>query len=158
MSHNHATEGGPGEFDRTATASELRLHLDNSHDARTTGWDYDRLVELHRQSHAAALIGEKLAEAPAAVVESIVGDQPLYLTDAGGTVYLLEPAGAWDHPDYEVRTEVYYEDETRPEGAIPLYRLTVQAPAPESEKVVDLMESLEKSLAAARATVARGDA
>jgi hypothetical protein len=73
-----------------------------------------------------------------------VGDRPIRLQDANGTVYLAEPSGAFDPPDgYEWdpgdedhegdpkdwdRSGVFYGDESRPEGSIELYRLTVEAP------------------------------
>lgn len=41
----------------------------------------------------------------------------------GGKVR-LEHAGVWDPPHTSDRVTVYYEDESRPDGAIPLYRAT----------------------------------
>lgn len=183
MSHTHATDGGLAGYLAKASARDVRLHLDNAHDVKTTGWTHDALVELHEKSHATALIGEKLAEAPPAVVASIVGDRSLYLTDANGTVYLLEPAGVWDEPgpspacrctdqvcfddecpfcgplDGELpcprdascrRLTVYYEDEDRPDDAVPLYRLTLSEPAAE------LLASITDSLAAERERCSAG--
>ena len=49
----------------------------------------------------------------------------LFLTDANGTVYRVEHAGAWDGPEGDERSGVYYEDEELPEGAVSLYRIDV---------------------------------
>lgn len=49
----------------------------------------------------------------------------LHLHDDRGNVYLAEFAAAWDGPADDPRPAVYYEDESRPAGARPLYRLTV---------------------------------
>jgi hypothetical protein len=51
MSHSHDIDGMLGDASRFS-ARHLRLHLDNSHDARTSGWDFARLDELHHQLHA----------------------------------------------------------------------------------------------------------
>lgn len=97
---------------------------------------------------ASNLLAEKLAVAPPAVVEAIVYDVSLYLTDANGTVYLV-----WDPPEDSRRVTVYYEDEARPVDAIPLYRLTALPEVEEPAPVVDLMAAIEESLAAARRTL-----
>ncbi len=80
--HDHVIDGML-QFDRKGlTPRALRLHLDNSHDSRTSGWDFDALDRLHHKLHAseadrlaeieaaANLVAEGLAAAPAAVVES----------------------------------------------------------------------------------------
>lgn len=97
--------------------------------------DRERLAGVE---DAANLLAEQMANAPAAVVESVLSDdRAFYLTDANGTLYLAEPycgASGWAAGT-----------------VVQLYRLTVQSPEPPT--VVDLMERLEASLAAARATL-----
>jgi hypothetical protein len=59
MTHGHDIDGmlaGDG-----VSARGLRLHLDNSHDERTTGWDFGRLHALHQEMHAAQMSGVVLA-------------------------------------------------------------------------------------------------
>jgi hypothetical protein len=54
----------------------------------------------------------------------------LILTDARGVVYEAVFADCWDPADDDpdrCRETVYYEDEERPVGAVPLYRLTPTA-------------------------------
>jgi hypothetical protein len=56
------------------------------------------------------------------------------LVAADGTVYVAEPVGAWvppegftpslDDPADWDRSGVFYDDEPRPAGSVPLYRLT----------------------------------
>lgn len=144
--HDHVADGMLVTDHQGVTARALRLHLDEDHDSRTRGWGWDfaAMERLHLTLHelaederlagieaAAGLIAERMAAASPAVVESIVGDRSMYLSDANGTVYLAEQewTDAWGGP---------------------LYRLTVQAdetdlpPAP-----VDLMDQLRESLAAA---------
>lgn len=158
--HDHATDGGRTAFDAQASARALRLHLDNAHDERTSGLDFAALAEMHRKAHkparlaeieaAANLISDRLGEAPPAVVERVVAARSMYLEDANGTVYLAIPAGVWDAAPTDGRYTVYYEDEARPDDAVPLYRLIAQEPAP-----TDLMEAIEESLAKARQTLAK---
>ena len=117
----------------------MLLHLDNSHNKYARGWPWSRMVSVHAVMHAAEdarlaeieaaanLIGERLAEQPPAVVESVVDDRAMYLEDANGTVYLAEP--------------IHFPEP----GDSDLYRLTV----------VDLMAALEESLAKAKRTLAK---
>lgn len=80
-----------------------------------------------------------------------------YVTDANGTLYLAEHAGAWDSAIGD-RSGVYYEDEARPADAVPLYRLIVVESAPlpalPTAKTVDelvaLLPALARLVAAAR--------
>ena len=161
--HNHIADGMLQFDQKGLTPRALRLHLDNSHDARTTGWDLAALDGLHHKLHdglhhklhnheavrlgeiedAANLLAERLAAAAPALVESIVGDRSFYLSDGNGGLYLAERVGAFDWPD-----------DGRPDEVAPLYRLTAQVddadlpPAP-----VDLMDQLRESLAAANRTL-----
>ncbi len=137
--HDHATDGGRSTFEAKASARELRLHLDNAHDERTSGLDFPHLAELHRKAHkdarlaeiesAADLSAEGLAAAPPAVAQSILAEA-LYLTDPAGMAYLAEAVDPRHMP-----------------AAGPLYRLTAQVSPAES---VDILEATRASLAATR--------
>jgi hypothetical protein len=59
--HGHDIDGMLGDDPGRFSAAQLRLHLDNSHDERTTGWDFARLHGLHQELH-----GPRLAEIEAA--------------------------------------------------------------------------------------------
>jgi hypothetical protein len=164
--HDHRLDGMLQFDHQGVTASALRLHLDNSHDAQTRGWDYGAQVRRHHEMHAAEaerlagievagnLLAEKLAEAPAAVVESVLEDDdnpgPLYLTGDDGTLYLAEYVC---HRSGERPTTTGRFLGARLRDAIPLYRLTPQQPEEPTPRVVDLMVALEASLAAVRATL-----
>lgn len=139
--HDHATDGGLVDFATVAGARGLRLHLDNAHDTRTSGLDFPHLADLHCRRHgvtipavlqdAANMLAERLGGAPARVVDRILGDRSLYLSDANDTLYLAEPVDPRHMP-----------------GPGPLYRLTVQEPPADH---VDLLAATKASLAATSA-------
>ncbi len=111
MTHDHALDGML-DPNATLTARDLRLHLDDEHDARTTGWYFSDQIALHAQLHDATKAPNLSANppadppgrrrvrdrqhSPAAPFDD--GTTALYLTDANGTVYLAEIAGVVGGP------------------------------------------------------------
>ncbi len=170
--HDHATDGGRAEFEANATARDLRLHLDNSHDERTSGLCFADLADLHGKLHAvederlaelevaANLIADRLAAAPPAVVESIVGDEDadrLYLNLKGAreklclaqTLLPSTHAGGGTRARGNLDRAIRLIDTVGAEWC-PDQWSRFDQPAP---TVVDLMEALEESLAKARRTL-----
>lgn len=163
--HDHRLDGMLQSDHEGVTARALRLHLDNSHDAQTRGWDYAAQRDLHHKLHhaeverlagieaAANLLAEKLAEAPPAVVESVVSDDTdrLYRDLHGAREHLCRAQTLIQGNHYRglIGRAVELIDAV---GAVlcPDQWSRFDQPAP---TVVDLMDRLESSLAAAKATL-----
>lgn len=100
MSHDHALDGmlvAAGGY----SARDVRLHLEESHNFKTTGWFFSDQIRLHAKLHkheaerlAAGLVAEKLAEAPAAVVESILHPGEAVDVVRGALLADVEPMSA----------------------------------------------------------------
>lgn len=170
--HDHATDGGRGAFQSKAGARELRLHLDNAHDTRTSGLDFLQLIEMHVDCHddedarlareaAANLLADRLAAAPPAVVEAITADDACP-DDPDGQHHV---GCGCDEPDQPAPAQIGFRvyltdgngtlylaepvDPRHMPAAGPLYRLSLVA-GPE----VDILDATKASLAASAAWLA----
>lgn len=111
---------------------------------------------LAKDEHIAGLERANNAFQRQPLVESVLDDdRSLYLTDANDTVYLAVTAGVWDAAPTSGRYTVYYEDEARPDDAVPLYRLIAQDPPKANTPPADLLDDIEESLAKAKQTLAK---
>lgn len=171
--HDHATDGGRGAFEAKVSARELRLHLDNAHDTRTSGLDFDALAAMHAERHrkahkdarlaeieaAAELISGQLAAAPPTVVESIVGDDDTYLNLKGAreklckAQTLISDCGALGrHARGNLGRAIVLIDAVGTEWCDQWSRFDQPAEPP---SVIDLMDALEESLAKVKRTLGK---
>lgn len=157
--HDHRLDGmlvAAGGF----TPRDLRLHLDNSHDENTSGWYFSDQIKLHAKLHAeeaerladieaaANLLADRLAEAPADVVEAVVSEDGRgpEQADVDALRDLFDLMA--DFPDNDQRARYLLSSNWMRDRGDIASRHARRAPVP----VLDLMDRLENSIAA-RATL-----
>lgn len=173
--HDHATDGGIDTFHARVTVHQLRLHLDNAHDTRTSGLDFAALAAMHAERHrkahkdarlaeieaAAELISGRLAEEPA-VVESIADDDDddTYLNLKGAreklckAQTLISDCGALGrHARGNLGRAIDLIDAVGAEWCAEQWSRFDRPDEPPT--VVDLMEALEESLAKVKRTLGK---